>query len=104
MTVLQMTFEQVLTAALALRPEQKAVLVKTLQVSPSPSADPTRTQLIADLEPLRAAGVFEHVTGLRNQFPAPSLKYVTDQQLLAGIRETANEWEADLGELSDHDD
>jgi len=69
MTVLQMTFEQVLTAALALRPEQKAVLVKTLQVAPGPSADPTRAQLIAELEALRAAGAFEHVTSLRNQFP-----------------------------------
>ena len=39
-----------------LRPEQKAVLVKTLQVTPSPSVDPTRAQLIAELEALRAAG------------------------------------------------
>ena len=44
------------------------------------------------------------MTSLRNQFPAPSQKYVSDQQLLAAIHETANEWEADLGELSDHDD
>ena len=102
--MLQMTFEQVLTAALALRPEQKAVLVKTLQVAPGPSADPSRAQLIAELEALRAAGAFEHAISLRNQFPAPSLKYVSDQQLLAAIHESSNEWEADLGELSDHDD
>ena len=102
--MLRMKVEQVLSAALALRPEQKAVLVKTLQVAPGPSADPTRAQLIAELEALRAAGAFEHVISLRNQFPAPSLKYVSDQQLLAAIHETANDWEADLGELSDHDD
>ena len=92
---MQMTFEQVLTAALALRPEQKAALVKTLQVAPGPSADPPRAQLIAELEALRAAGAFEHVTSLRNRYPAPALKYVSDQQLLAAIHESSNEWEAD---------
>jgi len=91
-----MTFEQVLEAALSLHPEQKAVLVKTLQVTPSASADPTRAQLIAELEALRAAGAFKHVTSLRNPYPTPSLKTVNDKQLLAAIHETANEWEADL--------
>ena len=50
---MEMTFEQVLEVALLLRPEQKAVLVKTLQVTPNASADPTRAQLIAELEALR---------------------------------------------------
>jgi len=94
--VIEMTFEQVLKAALSLRPEQKAVLVKTRQVTPSASADPTRAQLIAELEALRAAGAFKHVTSLRNPYPTPSLKTVNNKQLLAAIHETANEWEADL--------
>ena len=49
-TEMEMTFEQVLEGALLLRPEQKAVLIKTLQVTPNASADPTRAQLIAELE------------------------------------------------------
>ena len=32
--MIEMTFDQVLKAALSLRPEQKAILVKTLQVTP----------------------------------------------------------------------
>ena len=92
-----MTFEQVFEAALSLRPEQKAVPVKTLQVvAPNTPADPTRAQLIAELEALRAVGAFKHVTSLRNPYPTPSLKYVNDKQLLAAIHETSNEWEADL--------
>jgi len=58
-------------------------------------ADPTRAQLIAELEALRAAGAFEHVTSLRNRYPAPALKTINDQQLLAAIHETVNEWEVD---------
>ena len=50
MTVIEITFEQVLKAALSLRPEQKAVLVKTLQVAPDAPADATRAPLIAELE------------------------------------------------------
>lgn len=100
---MEMTFEQVLKAALLLRPEQKAALVKTLQVLPSPAADPTRAQLIAELHALRSAGAFEQVTSLRNQYPAPSLTYTSDQQLLAAIHEIANEWEADLGEIAHAD-
>ncbi len=100
--MIEMTFEQVLKAALSLRPEQKAVLVKTLQMPPSASVDPMRAQLIAELEALRAAGAFEHVTSLRNQYPVPSLKSVGDKQLLAAVHETSNEWQADIEELHDH--
>lgn len=86
---MEMTFEQVLKAALTLRPEQKAALVKTLQAMPSSSVDPTRTQLIAELDALRAAGAFDHVRSLRNQYPAPLLKHISDAQLLAAIHENA---------------
>lgn len=102
--MIEMTFEQMLKMALALRPEQKAVLVKTLQVTPSVSAGPTRAQLIAELEALRAAGAFARMRSLRNQYPTPSLKSVGDQQLLAAIHETSNAWEADLTVLPDHGD
>ncbi len=58
-------------------------------------ADPTRAQLIAEMEALRVAGVFEHVTSLRNQYPAPALGNVSDEQLRAAIHETANVWEGE---------
>ena len=99
---MEMTLEQVLKAALTLRPEQKAALVNTLQATPSLSGAPTRAQLIAELNELRAAGAFEHVRSLRNQYPAPALKHISDAQLLAAIHETANEWQADIDELPDH--
>jgi len=100
--MVEMTFDQVLKLALALRPEQKAPLARTLQVASSVPGDPTRAQLIAELEALRAAGAFEHVRSLRNQYPAQALGHISDKQLLAAIHETANVWEADLAELSDH--
>ncbi len=99
---MEMTFEQVLKAAISLRPEQKIILVKTLQAAPGAPADPTRAQLIAELEALRAAGAFKQVSSLRNQYPAAALKTVSDQQVLAAIHEASSEWEADLGELADH--
>jgi hypothetical protein len=102
--MIEMTFDQVLKAALSLRPEQKAILVKTLQVAPEAPATPTRAQLIAELQALRAARAFEHVTSLRNQYPAPSLKHISDRQILAAIHETSSEWEADLEELVENGD
>jgi hypothetical protein len=64
-----------------------------MQPQTDSSADPMRAQLIAELEALRAAGAFEHVSSLRNQYPAPALENVSDEQLLAAIHGAANEWE-----------
>ena len=64
-----------------------------------PSADLTREQLITELETLRATGAFEHVISLRNRYPAPSLRGVSDKQLLAAIHKAATEWEVDILEL-----
>jgi len=58
-------------------------------------ANPTRAQLIAELDDLRAGGAFERVNSLRNRYPAPALKSVNDRHLLAAIHESANEWRAD---------
>jgi hypothetical protein len=104
MTVVEMTFEQVVKVARQLRPEQKAALVKTLQAESMPSSVPTRSELIAEMEALRSAGAFEQIRSLRNRYPAPSLKHVSDRQLLAAIHETSSEWGADLEELLDHGD
>lgn len=64
-------------------------LLKRVTVDPHiyGPANSTRAQLIAELEALRAAGAFERVTSLRNQYSAPSLKSVSDKQLLAAIHD-----------------
>ncbi len=58
--MIDMTFEQVVKAVRRFRPEQKAALIKTLQEEPIPSS-PTRQELIAELDALRAAGAFDRV-------------------------------------------
>ena len=60
-----------------------------MQPQTDSSADPTRAQLIAELEAFRAAAL-EHVSSLRNQ-SAPALIYASDQQRLAAIHETSKE-------------
>ena len=66
--------------------------------------DLTRQQLIAELDALRAAGAFDHVDSLRDQYPSPALNGVSDQQLRAAIHEAATDYKTDMLELADHDD
>lgn len=94
------TYEQVVKAVHKLRPEQKAALLETLQKDP-PIRITTRSQLLAELEALRAMGAFDQVESLRNRFASPALNYVTDEQLLSVIHESASEWEGTLDELAD---
>ncbi len=84
--MIDMTFEQVVKAVRRFRPEQKAALIKTLQEEPVPSS-PTRQELIAELDALRAAGAYDRVDSLRNQYASPALQQVSDRQLLAAIHE-----------------
>jgi hypothetical protein len=78
-------------AARKLPPAQKAALVQTLQTPPASS--PTRQELIAEKEALRAAGAFEHVKSLRNKCANPALNELSDEELRATIYEAATEWE-----------
>lgn len=98
----QLTFEQVVRAVHRWRPEQKAALLTTLQ-NEQTASELTREQLIAELDALRAAGAFDHVDSLRDQYPSPALNGVSDQQLRAAIREAATEYKTDILELSDHE-
>lgn len=59
----------------------------------SATPDLTRQQLIAELDALRAAGAFDRVDSLRDQYANPALKTVSDQQLRAAIREAATEYQ-----------
>jgi hypothetical protein len=60
---------------------------------------PTREDLIAELEALRAAGAFNNVESLRNKYANPALDALTDEQLSADIHEAATEWEKELDEF-----
>ena len=99
--MMDMTYEQVVKAVHKLRPEQKAALVKTIEIDPVVGGI-TRAQLIAESEALRVLGAFDRMESLRNRFASPTLAYVTDQQLLSAIHEFSVEWEADLVEIVDH--
>ena len=99
----QLTFEQVVRAVHRWRPEQKAALLTTLQHEQA-APELTREQLIAELNALRAAGAFDRMDSLRDQYPSPALDGVSDRELRAAIREAATEYKADLLEISDYDD
>lgn len=98
-----MTFEEILRAARKLNPRQKALLVQQLEASPL-QAEPTREELIAELEALRADGAFESAESLRNHYANPALDDLTDAQLSADIHGAANEWEQELDEYFGDED
>jgi hypothetical protein len=91
------TFEEILQAAQKLNPQQKALLIQSLEIPPLDM--PTREELIAELEALRAAGAFDNVESLRNKYANPAFDALTDEQLSADIREAATEWEKELDEF-----
>jgi hypothetical protein len=94
----EITFEEILQAAQKLNPQQKALLAQSLEIPPL-DMGPTREELIAELEALRAAGAFDHVESLRNKYANPALDALTDAQLSADIHEAATEWEKELDEF-----
>lgn len=99
--MIDMTYEQVIKAVQMLRPEQKAALVKTIELESWAGAGVTRAQLLAESEALRALGAFDRPDSLRHRFANPSVSYVTDHQLLSVIHEASVEWETDLAEIND---
>lgn len=46
-----------------------------------------------------ATGAFEHVHSLRNRYATPNFQ-LTEEELSAGIRDFANEWEKDHADTS----
>lgn len=84
------TFEDIIQAVPKLNPQQKALLVQTLEML-SLDSGPTREELIAELKLLHARGAFNNVESLRNKYANPVLDNLTDEQLLADIREAATE-------------
>jgi hypothetical protein len=91
------TFEELLRAVQKLTPEQRAQLVRTLNMPPL-DMGPTREELIAETEALRAAGALQGVAPLRNKYADPSRPELTDPQLRADIRDAATGWTKELDE------
>jgi hypothetical protein len=92
------TFEEILQAVQKLNPQQKALLAQSLDMPPL-DMGPTRAELIAELESLRAAGAFDQVESLRNKYANPALEALTDEQLSADIHAAANAWEQEMDEF-----
>lgn len=91
-------FEALLQAAQKLSIEQKALLARSLCL-PVFNWGPTRGELLAELQSLRLAKVFEHMESLRNKFAVP-IDYPPNQdELLTELRKISNAWEAELDEF-----
>lgn len=89
------TFDKLLQAVQKLNPQQKALLAQSLDTT-TVEMGPTREELIAELEALRAGGAFNNVESMRNQYADPTRDHLTDEQLAADIHEAATEWESEL--------
>ena len=100
----EITFEELVKVVQQLSPEQKMVLMQTLEIS---SADfeyeegPTRLQLIAELVELQLAGAFNNATSMRNMYANPHTPSLSGEELDAYLREIGTEWEDELDELAD---
>src|SRR5262245_39076879 len=96
------SFEDILRAVQNLNSQQKARLAQSLDVMPD--TGPTREELIAELETLRAAGAFNNAESLRNKYANSASSNLTDEQLAADIHEAATEWEKELDEFFGDED
>jgi hypothetical protein len=90
------TFDDVLAAARKLTPEEKALLVRSLQV-PAPEGGLTREQVLAEFESRKAAGAFQHVESLRGKFAHPGLD-LSFEDIQAMTHEVATDWEREMDE------
>lgn len=94
--MIELTFQEVVAAASKLSPAQKAALVQMLQSQGVMS--PTREELIAETERLRASGAFERAESLRNKYASAAAADLTEDELKATLRESAVTWEQELDE------
>jgi hypothetical protein len=97
------TFEEILQAVQRLSQQEKAILAQTLEMPPLHTG-PTREELLAELESMRAEGAFAGAASLRNKFADPALDHLTNEQLSVDIHEAAIEWEKELDEFFGDED
>lgn len=103
----EITFEELVKAVRELSREQKFALIQTLEPSFADLDDepePTREQLIAELEALRAADAFKNVVSLRNIYATPDAATPSEEELNAYLREIGTAWEQELDELANDTD
>lgn len=66
--------------------------------------EPTREELIAELEALRAAGVFDKPQSLFGKYANPNAPDLSAQELHAQLHAIATEWEQELDEFFGQND
>lgn len=101
--MVDLTFAELLQAVQKLTPAEKAVLREYLEPDSAEDYSPTREEIIAETEALRAAGAFENLESLRGKFARPGLE-ITEEELNAYLHEIGTEWEQELDELFGDDD
>lgn len=97
-------FEQIVQLADQLNPGERLALARhLLSTLPAQTTEQiTLETILAEHQRRVAAGAFDHVESLRNKYANPAV-VLSDEELHAGIREFANEWEQELDELAgDH--
>lgn len=94
------TYDQVIKLATQLTPQERMALARFLLASlPVTSDEPVTLETIQAEHARRlSAGAFDHVESLRNKYAKPGFD-LSDEELRAGIREFANEWEQEMRSL-----
>ena len=85
---------QVIQLVDQLSPAEREQVVRHIQTN---AID--REAILAEHRRRVAAGAFQSVESLRNRFSHPNFE-LSEEELTAGIREFANEWEQDLDDLA----
>ncbi len=89
-------YEHVLEMARQLKPEEQQALIKALQ--PQTALPINRELVLAEFARRKAAGLFENAESLYGKFAYPQVE-LTEEALLATIREFSTEWEDELDEF-----
>lgn len=61
--------------------------------------NPTREELVTELENLRAAGAFDNVESLYGKYANPSVPAMTEDEFHADLHAIATEWEQELDDF-----
>jgi hypothetical protein len=98
------TFDQVMRLAEQLSPNEQLALAQRLltMAIASPTDSITLQAIQAEHGRRLAAGDFENVESLRNKYAKPDSD-LSDEELRAGIREFATEWEQEFDEFDGGD-
>lgn len=97
MTVL---FDDVMQLAQQLSLEEQNLLIHELRLNQLGLADesynPTREQLIEELNTLRASGAFQDVESLYGKYANPNIPEISETEFHAQMHAIATEWEQEL--------